>query len=49
MRLKRQVKGRRVARLLAKPLVLFLKRKNRGRITRILKKPFSIFHRRKEK
>ena len=49
MRLKRQVKGRRVARLLAKPLVIFLKRKNRGRITRILKKPFSIFHRRKEK
>ena len=41
MRLKRQVKGRRLARLLAKPLILFLNRKNRGRIIRILKKPFS--------
>ncbi len=49
MRLKRQVKGRKVAKILAKPLILFLNRKNRGRITRILKKPFQVFSKRKEK
>lgn len=49
MRLKRQVKGRKIAKLLAKPIASFLTRKNRGRITKALKKPFSIFHKRKEK
>ena len=49
MRLKRQVKGRKLAKLFAKPIVLFLKRKNRGRVVRILKTPFTIFHRGKKK
>ena len=49
MRLKRQVKGRKLAKIFAKPIVIFLNRKNRGRFTRILKKPFTIFHKRKEK
>lgn len=49
MRLKRQVRGRKMAKLLAKPVIIFLNRKNRGRITRILKKPFTIFQKRKEK
>lgn len=49
MRLKRQVKGRKIAKILAKPIVIFLNRKNRGRITRILKKPISMFQKRKEK
>ncbi len=49
MRLKIQVKGRKIAKLLAKPISSFLTRKNRGRITKALKKPFSIFHKRKEK
>lgn len=47
MRLKRQVKGRRIARLLAKPVAAYLTRKNRGRITNVLKKPFMIFKRKK--
>ena len=49
MRLKRQIKGRKFAKILAKPIIIFLNRKNRGKIIRILKKPFTIFHRRKKK
>ena len=49
MRLKRQVKGRKIAKILAKPIIIFLNRKNRGRLTKVLKKPFTIFHKRKEK
>lgn len=49
MRLKRQVKGRKIAKILAKPIIIFLNRKNRGRFTKVLKKPFTIFHKRKEK
>lgn len=41
MRLKRQVKGRKAAKLLAKPISAFLTRKHRGRITGIFKRPFS--------
>lgn len=48
MRLKRQIKGRRIARILAKPIILFLNRKNRGRITNMLKKPFKFFQRKKK-
>ena len=49
MRLKRQRRGRKLAKILAKPIVIFLNRKNRGRITGILKQPFTIFNKRKEK
>ena len=49
MRLKRQVKGRKIAKILAKPIVIFLKRKNRGKITSLLKKPFTIFRSRNNK
>ena len=49
MRLKRQVRGRKIAKLLAKPIILFLNRKNRGRITKILKKPFSFLSNRNKK
>ena len=49
MRLKRQVRGRKIARILAQPLILFLKRKNRGKLINILKKPFLTFSKRKEK
>ena len=40
MRLKRQVRGRKIAKLLAKPIILYLNRKNRGKLTNTLKKPF---------
>ena len=49
MRLKRQVKGRKIAKILAKPIIIFLNRKHRGRITNILKKPFQLFSKDKKK
>lgn len=41
MRLKRQIKGRKVSKILAKPISAFLTRKHRGKITGIFKRPFS--------
>ena len=49
MRLKRQVKGRRISKIFAKPIIMFLNRKHRGKITNTLKKPFNMVQKKDKK